>query len=204
MILNIRGTSGSGKSTLVRNIMALYGPPMKVRVPDRKQPLMYICPRLEHQCEACQDDPEGTCERARSLAVIGHYETPCGGCDTIPSLDRVYEVVREAHRGGYDVLYEGLLVSAEVNRCVALAREVGLDNLQVIALDVPLELCLESVNARRHARDPDKPPVNPKNTISKHKGTQSSSRRLIESGVTVHVVSERDRGLAFARAALRA
>lgn len=183
MIINLRGTSGSGKSTLVRKIMELYGAPVRVKVEGRRQPLMYICPMDSHP----------------SLAVIGHYETPCGGCDTIPSLDRVYELVEQAHQRGYDVLYEGLLVSAEVNRCIALAQRAP---LVVVALDVPLELCLESVNARRRARDPEKPDVNPKNTISKHRAVQTAARRLREAGVDTHVCTDRESALAVARGIL--
>jgi hypothetical protein len=204
VILNIRGTSGSGKSTLVRNIMDLYWPPMKVRVPDRKRPLMYICPRPPAPTWEAEVTPTSVGSGPRSLAVIGHYETACGGCDTIPDLDMVYALVRQAHDNGYDVLFEGLLLSAEVNRCVQLAAYVGHENLAVIALDVPLELCLESVNARRHTKNPEKPPVNPKNTISKHRGTQTSARRLLEAGVDTRVCHERDEALAIARAVLRA
>lgn len=171
MIVNIRGTSGSGKSTVVRDIMAMYkGNRLKFYQTGRKQPIGYVHHR-----------PYG--EPGRSLAVVGHYETPCGGCDTINSMDEIFALVRESHDLGHDVIFEGLLISAEVNRMAALHAD-GYP-CHVIALDVPLDLCLERVNGRRQAKTPGKGPVNPKNTESKHKGTLMSARRLQEAGVSV-------------------
>lgn len=193
MIVNIRGTSGSGKSTLVRRVRELYtGAHLRVKAEGRKQPIGYILHR------------EGF--TGRSLALVGHYETDCGGCDTIADMDQIYTRVREAHEHGYDVLYEGLLISADANRAVALHSD-GLDPL-VIALDTPLDVCLASVNERRagaHARrvgdiaaenaaraaagrklivvPPEKGLVNPKNTESKYKGVRSSMKRLEAAGL---------------------
>jgi hypothetical protein len=202
MIINIRGTSGSGKTTLARAVMACYPSKAAVKVPDRKRPIGYI---YQH--------PAG----GRPLAVIGHYETACGGCDTITDQDHIYELVRQSHSAGMDVLYEGLLISAEVNRAVKL-HEDGLP-LLVVALDTPLELCLTSINQRRQA-DFDrrvakieaenaeraargrkllelpepKGDVNPKNTASKFSGVKTSMKRLDEAGVRA-VWADRDQGL---------
>lgn len=191
MIINIRGTSGSGKSTLVRKIMAMYERRFPVRIPDRKQPIGYILTRQE----------------GRTLGVLGHYETSCGGCDTIMSQDEIYERVRATHHAGMDVLFEGLLVSAEVNRLVALHAE-GLP-VRVVALSTPLDVCLASVNKRRqdayeqrleriqaensvkaeHGHKlleiPEpKGEVNPRNTESKHKGVIGCMRRFEAAGVS--------------------
>jgi hypothetical protein len=179
VIINIRGTSGSGKSTLVRRVLANYKGRVSFREEGRKQPIGYL---YQH--------PTG----GRSLAVVGHYETPCGGCDTISKMERIFELVRQSHAAGHDVLYEGLLISADVVRTAALHHE-GLP-LHVVALDVPIEVCLDSVNGRRREKNPDKPPVNPKNTESKHRGVQQSVVRLREHGVDVSVL---DRDGAYAR-----
>src|SRR3546814_2254821 len=48
------------------------------------------------------------------------------------------DLVRKSHAAGMDVLYEGLLISAEVNRAVKLHEE-GLP-LLTVALDTPLEI----------------------------------------------------------------
>jgi predicted kinase len=166
MIINIRGTSGSGKSTLVRSITELYERKFPAKVEGRRQPIGYVFTR-----------PKG-----KTLAVIGHYETPCGGCDTITDQDEIYRRVRQSHEAGMDVLYEGLLISAETRRCIELHRDFP-GYLQVVALDTPLDVCLASINERRRAKDPDKGDVNPKNTESKFKGVQSAVRKLKSESV---------------------
>lgn len=185
VIINIRGTSGSGKSTLVRNICDLYDGKIAYRVEGRKQPIGYVYHKAGH----------------KSLAVVGHYETDCGGCDTISGMDRIYDLVRQSADAGHDVIFEGLLISAEVNRTAQLHHD-GYD-LAVIHLDLPIEMCLDSVNSRREAKaertgKPKPGPVNPKNTESKHKGSRQSVKRLREQGVNCHV-GERTSGYAMAR-----
>jgi ABC-type dipeptide/oligopeptide/nickel transport system ATPase component len=186
MIINIRGTSGSGKSTLVREVMKRYDTKTAVfdkTIPEgktkpRKQPIGYMLTRASAGPVAPPP--------IKHLAVLGHYETACGGCDTIPSMDRIYDLVRQAHDQGFDVLYEGLLLSAEVNRLVALHEE-GLP-VTVVALDqVPLQECLDGVNDRRRERMGKKfKPVNPKNTESKFKGVLSANKRFRAAGVPTH------------------
>jgi energy-coupling factor transporter ATP-binding protein EcfA2 len=203
VIINIRGTSGSGKSTLVRRVMDLYkGGKTRVMADGRKQPIGYIL-----------HAPVG-----RPLAVVGHYETDCGGCDTISQMETIFENARKADELGMDVLFEGLLISADVNRTVAL-HQVAKRGMQVVALNTPLEQCLADVNTRRknaHSRriealeaenavlaeggrklrelPPERGDVNPANTTSKFKGVQQSLVRLRDAGVTAHAV---DREVAF-------
>lgn len=170
MIINIRGTSGSGKTHLVREVMKLYGPKVAYRREGRKQPIGYVYSRVG---------------AGRPLAIIGHYETACGGCDTIPKMEDIFELVKQSSQQGFDVVFEGLLISADVNRHVDLhqwAQENG-DELLVVALDTPLDKCIESVNQRRWAKNPDKPPVKEKNTVSKFGGVKKSMERLRAAGV---------------------
>lgn len=178
-IINIRGTSGSGKSTLVRRVMDLYRNKARVTVADRKQPIGYILYKAMH----------------RPLALVGHYETACGGCDTITSMDDIYQRVRDAAVAGMDVLFEGLLISADANRVIALdewskadGSGIGAHRVRVIALDTPLDVCLASVNERRQKDaeakgKPYKGDVNPKNTTSKFAGVKSSMKRIETAGV---------------------
>lgn len=170
MFINIRGTSGSGKSTLVRKLMEhpAYALTSRVRAQGRKQPLGYMFHRRNGS--------------GRGLYVAGHYETACGGCDTIPSYDENYSHIRKAHSADMDVVFEGLLISAENRRLIELHNDYpGL--VYVIALDVPLDVCLESINSRRRVKKPEAVDVNPKNTESKHKGVKSSMKKLAEAGV---------------------
>lgn len=155
MIINLRGTSGSGKTHIVRQVMALYGGKARIMQEGRKQPIAYI-----------MTPKQGS--TAKPLAIMGHYETACGGCDTIKTLDEVYANVRQAADQGYDVLYEGLLVSGEIRRAQELHRDYH-PQVLFIGLDTTLEKCVESINQRRWAKDPEKPPVNPRNTAAKHK-----------------------------------
>lgn len=174
MIINIRGTSGSGKSTIVRKIIKNYKTKTTYRKKGRKQPLGYVYHR-----------PGG-----KSLAVVGHYETPCGGCDTINDTFEIFTLVRESHKAGFDVLFEGLLIAADVNRVGALHTD-GLP-LLVIEIDLPIEDCLQSVNERRKERKPDATEVNPKNTTAKHKGVKLSIERLKSLGVNCESLSRED------------
>lgn len=191
MIIQIRGTSGSGKSTLVRRIMDLYDHkyPVKQKVTEehpkpRKQPIGYML------------QAEGG---VRSLAVVGHYETACGGTDTINGFDYIYQLIKDAHEAGRHVLYEGLLASAEVNRAVDLL-ELDTEFL-CICLDTDIDVCEASIIQRRAdkaaaaGREPK--PFGPnfrKNLESKHKGTQTAFRRLTEAGA---IVKWADRDEAF-------
>lgn len=184
MIFNIRGTSGSGKSTLVRRVMELYGAKSSVFIKGRKRPICYLLDRKE--------DQEGL-----GLAVVGHYESACGGCDTISKMDEIFDIVRHWHNQERDVIFEGLLISADVNRTLQLYLDVL--PLLVVGLDkVELPTCLAGVNARRMKRlGPEKyTPVNPKNTESKYKGVKQSMTRLRGEGVGV-LSCDRDEGLAL-------
>lgn len=212
MIINIRGTSGSGKSTLVRNIMKRYPMRMSVKEVDRKRPIGYQLLR-----------PNG-----RTLGVLGHYDTDCGGCDTIPKMERIFSLANYGYVIGLDVIFEGLLISADVNRTVELAKTVGFDELVVVALDLPLEECLAGVNQRRKeafdrrlakAQDENidrlarglKPKplpesrgdVNPKNTESKHKGVRQSCARLRAAGVQVEMFDNRDMAFLYLKELLK-
>src|SRR5678815_803 len=100
MIVNIRGTSGSGKSHIVHGILK-QGHPIPQFKDGRKRPMGYVL------------EPE-------RLFVVGSYETPCGGCDTIMSQDEIYDLIRDWARQGYNVLYEGLFASVEVRRTILL------------------------------------------------------------------------------------
>ena len=167
MIINIRGTSGSGKSFIVKKIMADFETKISLKTPNRKQPVGYLLKHPERQ----------------SLFVPGHYETPCGGCDTLKTFDQTFELVRNAAREGNNVLLEGLLLNAEFRHTALLAQEF---EVRVLALNVPLEVCLASVNRRRREKKPEATDVNPENTTSKWNQTKRCVDRLVEAGVTCH------------------
>lgn len=158
-IVNFRGTSGSGKTTLVHRVMSLYLDRKPVHIEGRKQPLYYT---LTHP------------GRGRDLAVLGHYETACGGCDTITELDEIFALAKRLARDGFDVLMEGLLVSGEIIRTAQLSQEL---RLYVLTLNTPIDDCVANINKRRVARGVEEP-VRPKNTIAKDKTVRRVMERL--------------------------
>ena len=132
MIIHVAGTSGAGKSWVVRQVMAQSPTPEKAWAEGRTAPLGYYL-----------DLGVG-----RKVFVVGAYEAPTGGCDTIKDVNRVYNLVQEEHgAGGNHVLYEGLFVMNHT-RGLALARAVA-PHLVTIQLTTPLEECFERIAARR-------------------------------------------------------
>lgn len=191
-VINLRGTSGAGKSTVVTRVMALYPERVPVPRPKGKRPAAYVLRR----------------PGAPPLFVPGHYETACGGCDTLKTVDEVYTMVRGAVEAGSDVLYEGIMVQDDLRRAVALDQWVKLRNMvppdggsedpegiHVIRLTTPIELSLAAVRARREARGETKP-LNEKNTRARHETQVRMVGRLITAGVAV---DELDREQAYAR-----
>lgn len=167
-IINIRGTSGSGKSTLVKNIMARYKHKLTIRNPDpaKKRPMGYLVSN----------------DNKKWLAIVGHYEIACGGCDTIKTYAEVMAKVTEAYELGYDVLFEGAVLSTLWKPFVELYQ--GGYPLEIISLNTPLKVCLESVMMRRREKSgDDAKPLNPKTTTGKFNSTKSTHAKITAAGV---------------------
>lgn len=178
MILNIRGTGGSGKSTIVRDVMSRYARRTPCHETGRKRPAGYYCERAHEE-----DGP--------TLYVPGHYETPCGGCDTIVSPTRAFEWIEAAAKSGADVVYEGIIVQDSFERTVELSRRF---RLVVLGLRVPIEVCLDGIRERRQARR-DARDLDPTNTVNRQKSVERSMQRLAEAGVDARWAT-RDEALA--------
>jgi hypothetical protein len=176
-VINIRGTYGSGKTTLARFLMDSYVNQQAQYINGRKRPLYYT---LDH--------PNG----GNPLAVLGSYETVCGGCDTITEIALIYDTVDFLQSNGYDVFYESLLLTADVNRTAQWYTN-GWD-LHIIYLNVPTQVCIDSVNARRRAKDPNATDVDTKNLLLKIQGCKSSRKSLEARGVPCYLL---DRVAAF-------
>jgi len=140
IIINPRGTSGSGKTELVRRLLADYGwnsagSPEPLRRPGRDRPIGY---RLQH--------PLGRAP----LMVLGHYDRPTGGCDTIGAmdggLDEIYRLANRWASAGHDVLLEGSAWSADYMRSAALAAR---HSLYVLFLSTTVEQCARNLVRRR-------------------------------------------------------
>lgn len=130
-IIQLRGPSGSGKTTVMRRIMETLGTPMRIRAkddPTRRSPSLLAWPR-------------------HKVAVIGHYDVLCGGCDTIKSRERPFELARQAADQGATVLLEGLFTTMEFHRTVALQND-GYERHDVF-IRPPMAECIRNVEARR-------------------------------------------------------
>lgn len=164
VIIQLRGTGGSGKSTLAKKVMERYQSSVQVFEEGRKRPIGYVC----------RDGPN-----KRPLFVVGHYETACGGADTITSVEKVYGLVKR-YADDHDVLFEGIIPGDDVTRTAGL----HLDKypIVVIGLDVPIEVCLSSIEGRRAERG-DARPLNPFNTVNRAKRLKQNMSRLKLSNV---------------------
>lgn len=172
MLIQIRGTSGSGKTTAMRKIMD--GRDWQaVTVLGRKKPLYYY--------SMTEDWPE-------RIAVVGHYESVCGGCDNVGSAPDVYRAIKEIIDGNgvIPILSEGLLWSEDTKWTLAL-RDEGYD-VRPFFLTTPLEQCLRQVKGRREAAGNTKE-LDPTNTANRIGVIERARVKLTEAGVFCRRVS---------------
>jgi hypothetical protein len=170
VILSVRGTSGSGKTTVAKRVLhseGVYAPAEPFHTKGRKQPLYYTREPLSIG--------------QRGIALLGHYESATGGCDTISGVDKWFELARELH-GLYDVFFEGLILSCEQNRTADLHRE-GFD-VRLFYFNLTLQECLDGVVARRSAKG-NTSPLNPKTTADRHRTLRLHPPRFRRMGVHV-------------------
>lgn len=143
-LVQVRGASGSGKSTLVRNF--LKGLPKPARYFDKAAwDLGHVESATSRPFALSYPLPRG----GRRLIVPGHYDAPGGGCDMIKKADHAYDI---AERGLFygAVLMEGLFLSKEYARLLA-RRAAWAQPPVVIYLDLPEDVCEESVQQRRES-----------------------------------------------------
>jgi hypothetical protein len=204
MIINIRGTGGSGKSTVVRRVIERYNSHYDEFIDGRKQPIgtlhvREVCTRCGATGDwgkPCPNNPAPggvhslniNLNFAKKLWSVGHYNTACGGGDTLKSPAQVFEWVNAKADCGYDVIFEGIISQDDVTRTIATHR---CSNLLVIGLTTPLPECLAGIQSRRDERG-DERELNPKNTEARAKRLQSAYARLKDAGVRVEKASRED------------
>lgn len=162
MIIQIRGTSGSGKTYVMRKVIeAIRSLDSwdKVYLEGRKKPLNY-----------------STTFRGKRVAVLGHYESACGGCDNIGSAKAVFDLIGETEADS--ILCEGLLLSEDTKWSSQLS------DLKVVFLSTPLEDCLKQIAQRREAAGNDKE-LNPLNTSKRVAVIDRARVKLKETGAEV-------------------
>lgn len=172
-IINIRGTSGAGKSTLVRAVMSTYSEKKENNILGRMRPISYTFKEAGRP----------------PLEVIGHYETACGGCDTIKTLDQIYDLVEQAHNKGHHVLFEGMLLCSDVKRSIDLSKRVK--SFFAISLTTPVESCLDNIRKRRAEKGNVKE-LAEKNTRTRHEYEKKQVGKLKDAGVHIYSMNYDD------------
>lgn len=124
----------------------------------------------------------------RPLVVLGSYETPTGGCDTIPEIATVFDTISALAEGGENVLFEGILAQHSAKRFLAVHQRFNSAEcpVEIVTLTTPLETAVECVRARRRERGADAENFDPKNVVREHDGVISSSKRLESAGVALY------------------
>jgi len=156
MIIQIRGTNGSGKTWVMKHIMFRLGNSYPQYLPKRKQPLWY--------------------RFSNNVAVLGGYESVCGGCDNIGSAAQCYKEIVTLDSMGFLVVCEGLLLSEDVKWSSQLPE------LRVIYLTTPMPTCVSQTKMRREASG-NFNPLNETKINSRADSIERSRIRLLEVGV---------------------
>jgi len=141
---NLRGTNGSGKTFTARAILEK----------SRAVPVEWTTMKRGGQKPRLYKGELFY----MPIYILGSYEQHCGGCDTIPSVQIVAEMLHKllfSKTTGL-VLYEGLMISHMIGTVGHVAHMFNSQHVMGF-LDTPLEICIERVNKRRVDRGNDKP-----------------------------------------------
>lgn len=160
-LIQIRGTSGSGKSWVVRQVMEYLGLFDSKWEDGRKKPMYYLSQDFQ-------------------VAVVGHYESPCGGGDSIGSAPKILKLVDDIKtlHPRRIIIAESLLLSED-------SKWTSVENTHlVIFLTTPLPDCLANIQKRRNEVGNEKP-INPKNTTNRVGTIERAAQKLIAKGVNV-------------------
>lgn len=122
----------------------------------------------------------------KDVFVVGRYDSPTGGCDTIKEISQVYELLQQQYEARRHVLYEGLFVM-NMTRGPQLAAKVG-KGLNILQLTTPLSVCIKSIDLRRAERG--SPALeNLKNTEGNYKRATNYCGIMRDAGARVYKVT---------------
>jgi hypothetical protein len=165
ILIYVHGTNGSGKSTLARAVMAAAGGGTGYR-----------------PSKSGKEGKAGTTGTSRGVALLGKYETACGGVDGFSPYSHVHEemlthsIFPEAR-----VFAEGLL-SPGIETCQRF--DGYFDRAVFIALNTPVEQCVANVLSRRKRKGTDKV-YTPDKLYDKHCSVLRWADRLEGAGLEV-------------------
>lgn len=174
---NLRGTNGSGKTFVARALIKeTKAEPCEYT--DKGKIRSYMGKLHSHE-------PDGHYEHP--IIFLGSYENQCGGCDTIPSVNIVADMLRSYMRdpkmANGLVFYEGLMISHMIGTVGAAAREFGHDHVMGF-LSTPLDVCVARVRSRRVERG-ELSEFDPKNVVADHPRVSKARLNAISQGFTV-------------------
>lgn len=164
MIINIAGTSGSGKSFLMRSFLDWV--------------------RKEGSVNEREENGYRIALPTYGTGfIVGKYDVPSGGCDTISDVSAVYNLVRGKLKLYDHVLYEGLFCH-NMTRGTELVQEYP-GQFHIIQLMTPLAKCMEAINERRAVKGKGALEKT-ENTIGNYKRAESYCAKMRDSGAKVH------------------
>lgn len=126
-----------------------------------------------------------------NVFVVGAYESPTGGCDTIHDVAQVFALVKNMSAQGVHVLYEGLFVM-NMTRGPQLIGDVDTP-LYVLQLTTPLATCIASIDIRRAEKGKGKLETKA-NTNDNYRRATNYCSKMRDAGAKVIKVS-RDEAL---------
>ena len=177
MSIQIAGTSGSGKTYVVRQLMEQSSRVDAYFVIGRQFPMGYYVnfPSIE-----------------RSIYLLGSYENPTGGCDTIKSVKDIYSTVEHQNSQGVHVVFEGLFAMNQT-RGPALASRLPSGAITVLLLTTPIATCFSSIDERRAEKGLEGLPVSRHgNTKGNYVRARNYTSRMRDAGARVKRVSRKD------------
>lgn len=156
-IYEFRGCNGSGKSTLPKLLIA--NDPNATSVVTLNKSSLTYCPLFK-------------------TVIVGIYgeNVNCGGCDRISGNDAIAQHIKdaveyvEAHLDdaeGIRILYEGIMPSTSsvgVLERVIDGDKITEQDVSVIYMNTPLEVCLERIKTRNEGKE-----FNPNLVKNKHR-----------------------------------
>ena len=168
-VIGIRGTNGSGKSWVARKIMEFAEEGFKTKHKlDSNKVLVNVFDKF---------------------VIPGSYDRACGGCDTIPKPQLVWDTIVECVEYS-NVVYEGVIVGCVYEPTMILNERLKLAGHELvnICLDTEFDKCVANITMRRAAEGKG-PLERLDNVETNYKKHVSSAKKLKLAGLNVHWVS---------------
>lgn len=140
-VVQLRGTSGSGKTTAMRALFDAVGDFKPIAMNDRMTKNTVYRGRIEIEEDI-----------SVWVYVLGDYspQRSAGGCDTIPSVQEVIDLVEKyGSRKNSVVVLEGLLLAHSWGALGEYVHPRWGERYVNAFLDTPVDTCIERVTQRR-------------------------------------------------------